>query len=312
MALKKETSYDCRLPWDGLAETVAKETTAKAIMKKAGLNWTVTKEPVIVNGRQVPNFFGLQRSSDKSVLDIVGKSYIPTQNEALFDFLQDFVRKGKSRIETAGSLNKGRVVWALVSLDHTFKLPGNDNVRSYLFLGSPFIRGKSLIARVTTLRDVCNNTLSIALRKGRHGIGDTFRMNHRNEFDEVQTTRAREVLDLARDQVDEFASVAHKLKKQRVSDKDAISILAPVFQHKVSPKELIADNDKLSPKMRSILDAYKNAPGADPGNAWGLLNAVTYFSDHMASRTDDKRLTNAWLGRTANQKQLVLEALVNR
>jgi hypothetical protein len=56
--------------------------------------------------------------------------------------------------------------------------------------------------------------------------------------------------------------------------------------------------------------AYDKAPGAEPGNGWGVLNAVTYYADHIASRTADKRLANSWMGKTGNQKQQVLKALL--
>lgn len=41
-----------------------------------------------------------------------------------------------------------------------------------------------------------------------------------------------------------------------------------------------------------------------------MLNAVTYYSDHVASRTADKRLTNAWFGRTGRDKQKALDLLL--
>jgi hypothetical protein len=63
-------------------------------------------------------------------------------------------------------------------------------------------------------------------------------------------------------------------------------------------------------KRDAVLDAYLNAPGADPGNAWGLLNGVTYWADHLASRTTDKRLTNSWFGKTATLKQKVMSDLL--
>jgi hypothetical protein len=63
-------------------------------------------------------------------------------------------------------------------------------------------------------------------------------------------------------------------------------------------------------KRDAVLDAYLNAPGADPGNAWGLLNGVTYWADHLASRTQDKRLTNSWFGKTGTLKQKVMSDLL--
>jgi hypothetical protein len=89
-------------------------------------------------------------------------------------------------------------------------------------------------------------------------------------------------------------------------------VLQPVYQPDHNPVDLINSSDKyLSPTIKAIMYANENAPGADPTTAWGLLNAVTYYSDHVASRSVDKRMYNAWFGKTANHKEKILNPLVS-
>src|SRR5690606_8466898 len=111
----------------------------------------------------------------------------------------------------------------------------------------------------------------------------------RMQFGEVKRNEAKEALGIARDQLGEFERNARILQKINIKRDDAIRILAGVFAPDAEVKELISDP---TPRLQAILGAYENAPGAQPGNAWGVLNAVTYWADHMASRTADKRLTN--------------------
>lgn len=313
-----ETIFDFaekRTPWEGLGTNVAKHPTTSAMLKAAGLDWEVEKRPLkdAQDGTKIEDHFYLRRKTDKAVFDVVGKRYIPTQNKAVFDFFNAFVREGKAQMETAGALDKGRIVWGLAKLNESFTLEGRDKVQGYLFLGSPHRQGRSLLMRMTALRDVCNNTISIALRSGRYGSGDTFRMNHRNEFNDEQIAKAKEVLGLARDQFGEFESVARKLSRLKVNQADAIRVLAPIFQPKTPVADILKDPDKnLAPRLRMILDAMTKAPGAIPDTGWGVLNAVTYYADHMASRTSDRRLTHAWVGRTANQKEEVLNKLLEK
>lgn len=313
--MKKETSYDANVPWLGLGHNVSKAKTTKQLLKAAGIDWEVHKHPLAYSTDSeyidFKNHYALVRSSDESVLDVCGSRYIPTQNEQAFDLLMDFIHEGKATFETAGSLNRGRIVWGMAKLNTSFTLPGNDRVQGYLFVGVPHMQGRSLIARVTTLRDACNNTISIALRTSKKtGGGDIFRMNHRNIFDAVQLERAKEVLGAARDQVGNFEKQARVLHKMKLSKNDVIKTLAPIFQPKDTYKDIIADPSIMNSKLDAIMEAYTLAPGAQPGTAWGALNAVTYWADHVASRTADKRLTNAWTGRTANQKEQVLHALL--
>lgn len=304
-------------PWrsNGIGVEVAKGATVKQMLRAAKLDWTVSKRPLayLANrsdglGQDVEHFdnhFALVNSRGK-VLDVCGSRYLPTQNEAAFNFFDDLIDKGDAKMDTVGSLAGGRIVFGLAKLNEGFQLPGKDRVEGYIFLGVPHIQGKSLIARVVFQRDVCNNTMSVAMRtSGKVAGGDVFRMNHRNEFNEVQRDKAKAVIGVAKEQVKTFAKQAQKLHKHKLDDAETAALIAKTFQ-----PDWDGSVENLSPKMKAIMDAHKNAPGAQPGTAWGAFNAVTYFTDHVASRSDEKRLHNAWLGRTARQKEDVLHNLL--
>lgn len=310
MALKTTShAYTGDKPWSGLAVEVKKGATVQQMMKAAKVDWTIEKRPLaFVDGdltHHFDNHFALVRNTDKKVMDVCGNRYIPCQNKSFFDFADDVVKKGHASWDSMGSLSDGRIVFGLAKLEAGFKLPGNDHVGGYLFLGVPHIQGRSVIARVTFKRDVCNNTITVALRLGQNGVGNVFRMNHRNEFNTVQREKAEQVIGLAKEQVKEFGDQAKHLHKTRMDEGEATAVIAKTFQ-----PDWDGAKDKLSPKMKAIMDAYTNAPGAQPGTAWGALNAVTYFTDHVASRSEDKRITNAWLGRTSRQKGQVLTRLL--
>ena len=301
MALKTDkVAYTNEQPWRGLGVKVNKNDSPAKMMKAAGIDWETMKTPLYrQDGTEIKGRFEL-RTSTGTTLDIVGNDYKPTQNGDVMEFFNDFVRKGDATMETMGSLQGGKIVWAMAALNEGFTLPGNDTVRGYVFIGSPHMRGRSLIARVTHLRDVCNNTIQVALRLGRHGIGDVFRMNHRNEFTPIQRDKAKEVLGLAREQVHDFEKVAKKLRATKVSDDRAEELFTKLFAK---------SEDSESRRVAQLVDIYHNAPGALPGNAWGVLNAVTYYTDHTAGKSPDRRLTMAWTGRNAAKKVEAIQLL---
>ena len=74
--------------------------------------------------------------------------------------------------------------------------------------------------------------------------------------------------------------------------------------------ELMTDMTARSQKLHQVLLAVEDAPGAIPGNGWGVLNAVTYWADHIAGRSRDKRLNNAWFGENAALKLKVEKGLL--
>jgi len=309
-------AYTNEVPWHGLGTYVAEAPSVPDMLKLAELDWQVEKKPIYFQSddtlsdsyTDIERFYALVRDKDNKVFDIAGEVYTPCQNEEAFEFFTEFVEDGKATMETAGSLRGGKYVWGLANLDVGFKLPGQDQVNGYLLVVCPHEVGKSLIFKCTGVRVVCNNTLTLALREG----GNEFRMPHRSKFDEAAIVRAKDALGIARDTIGELEKNARTLKAMKLSDNDFITkILAPIYQPQVEIAELITDFDaNATPRMKTIMDAHKNAPGADPGNGWGALNAVTYFADHIASRTVDKRLTNAWLGKTGNQKLKVLSELL--
>lgn len=306
------------VPWHGLGNQVSNNLTTEEMLKEAGLDWQVEKHPLYLEGKngklgdQVAKAFALVRDKDQSVLDVVGSAYTPVQNHEAFEFFREYVEAGDATMETAGSLRDGRYVWGLASLGESFTLAGGDEVKGYVLVGCPHEQGKSLLIKFTPVRVVCNNTLSMAIRSATStssaGVAiPEFRRAHRSVFDLDAVASAKDTLGIAREQLDEFKDTANTLRKIRLNDQDAIDILQPIFAPKAQDQ---LDMETLTPRLQQIMDAYYKAPGAQAGNGWGLLNAVTYYSDHMASRTADKRLTNAWFGRTAAQKVQTMEALL--
>jgi len=294
------------VPWHGLGFRVADTLNTKQMLKAAKLDWKVERKPMFLEGNQeVEGFAALVRDKDSSVLDVVGSRYQPIQNDEAFEFFREFVEAGKAKMETAGSLNGGRYVWGLANLNRSFKMSNDDRINSYLLVACPHQQGKSLVIKFTNIRVVCNNTLTLALREG----GNEVRIAHRAAFDNETMNRAKDILGIAREQMGDFEKNARKLSKVKVSKEDAAKLLAQVFTPKFD-MEKIADFDAHTPRLEALMAAYDNAPGATPGTAYGVLNAATYYADHMAGRTSDKRLTNAWLGRTANQKEQLLEKLL--
>lgn len=307
-------AFTNQVPWHGLGYKVDNKQTVEGMLKAAKLDWTVGKRPLFIQENideditrgyeSVDGHFALTRDSDNKVLDIVGRQYTPIQNHEAFKFFKEFVEAGSAYLETAGSLRGGQMVWGLANLNASFKLKGEDEVKGYLLVVAPHMAGKSFITKFTTVRVVCNNTLTLALRSSN---GGEFRMAHRTSLTDTVIERAKETLGIAREQVSEFEATAKKLQKIKLTRYEAVELLAPVFQPDLVD---FKDSSAWTPKMKVLMDALENAPGAQPDNGWGLLNAASYYSSHIASRTADKRLTNAWMGRTGVQVEKVLESLL--
>ncbi len=321
-------AYRNDAPWHGFGYPVGEVVDPNEMARLAGCGFNVYKSPIRCAthmefnqkgqriwskfDQDVEGFFTLRRDTDGRVLDVVGSRYKVTQPIQAFEFFTEFTEAGDAEMETAGSLRGGKYVWGLANLKTGFTLPGKDTVKGYILVCCPFEQGKALIIRVVQIRVVCMNTLAAAI-SGR-GVPE-FRMAHRSHFDSFMIKKAKIALGLARENVQEFEETARALKKMKVTNEQAIRLIAGVMAPtagKDKITEFVEDPDSMTPRLVQVMNAYRGAPGADPGTGWGVLNAVTYYADHLASRTSDQRLTNAWFGKTARQKIAIVNELLEK
>ena len=83
-----QMAYVGDLPWHGLGTKVEHDLTPGDFQKVAGLDWTVEKQPLVTaTGLPIKNKEALVRSSDNSVLDVVGTGWNPVQNSEALTFI---------------------------------------------------------------------------------------------------------------------------------------------------------------------------------------------------------------------------------
>jgi len=309
-------SYYGEMPWHGLGNKIDHCDDLDEMLVAAGIDWEVELRAIWEGsqirpndlGEAIPGFWALTRKTDGKVFDIVGDRYTPMQNREVMEFFRDFVEAGDATMETMGSLRGGKYVWGLANLHANFTLPGNDKVNNYLLVGKPHEQGKSAIFRRTAIRVVCQNTLTMAL-SDRHAM--EYHMAHRRKFKGSDAERAREVLALAREDSYSFEQDAKKLLELELTIEQVLDIIVPIMSPNATKDQVKAIREgDYTPRIEKVMESYHGAPGAMPGSGWGVLNAITHYSDHVASRTIDQRMTNAWFGKTARQKTLVLSELL--
>ena len=123
-----------------------------------------------------------------------GRDYLPIQNKDVFEFFKRFTEAGHMTMETAGSLKDGGEIWGLAKISEDFELAGDDLIKGYLLINQPHIVGKSMTIKLTPIRVVCNNTLTVAL--GQSGTA-SFRMPHVKEFGNDVIQAAENALGLS-------------------------------------------------------------------------------------------------------------------
>lgn len=256
MAYRKASEAD--VPWHGIGFPIDHNATPEEMLVASGLNWTVSKRPLIAPptptteiGRELgvwpstvyegaeyleaTDIFALVRDSDNRVLGPAGKAYIPTQNDQAFHFFKKFVDAGHMSMDTAGSLQGGKQVWVLAKINASFELAGGDRVEGFLLLSSPHIWGKSLVIKFVPIRVVCRNTFAMAMNDA-SWKGKAFRMPHIRAFDGEAELDATKTLDIAVTMFDQFKETATLLSEAKVNPELYVKYVADLFQ-----PELIVD-----------------------------------------------------------------------
>jgi phage/plasmid-like protein (TIGR03299 family) len=339
--LVETMAYAGATPWHGLGVPVGTDLTPLEIAMAAGIDWPVEKQMLFaVNGAgtviDVPGNFALVRVTDGKVLDVVGSRYTPTQNLDAIAFFRRFTEEGSMAMETAGSLEGGRRIWALAKIGDGYTLAGGDRVEGYLLLCSPHIMGEAFTVKLTLVRVVCHNTMNRALRAG----GPAYRMSHLYEFDAARQDAACVALGLATKELRAIEAQSKVLAAAPAEYQQVVEYVAQLSGSSIL-ETAIAEADacnggsvldsviaahagaelvrgikeaNLNSVGKTILDSILSSPGSDlesaNGTWWGALSGVTHAADYKLGRTDDSRLTSAWFGPRAQLKSSALNLAV--
>lgn len=311
MAHEVETmAYANQVPWHGLGANVSDDLTPEEFAEAAGLNWRLDLKPLraVIDDKttvEVPGRFALVRDTDNRVMTVTGKVWKPVQPIDTLKFFDDYIRAGGAKLETAGSLRDGKVVWALAKLEHSFTVGGRkDQVNGFMLFTSPNEVGKSIQIRTTTVRVVCANTHAWAMRRS----DLNYNQNHLTEFD-VEAAKAR--VGEAHEALGMISKQAKRIAALKLSMEDVVTkVFQPVFLPDYEEPACLLDPDAQPKAFKQLLASYETAPGATPGNGWGAYNAVTHYADHVAGRERDTRLFRSWVGDMATAKDKTWDTLL--
>ena len=173
-------------PWHGLGQALTPDASIETWTREAGLNYTVKESPVLfqTDAATMPEEFKgrkvLHRSDTGAALAVVSDGYRVVQTSEVMGFFGKLVELGGFQMETAGVLSYGRRVWALAKVNEGADIVEGDTVRPYVLLGTSYDGTMATVAKFTSIRVVCNNTITAAL--GRENAG-TVRVLHSERFD---------------------------------------------------------------------------------------------------------------------------------
>lgn len=311
--LIEQMAYVGAMPWHGLGNRLSHQQPLEVWQQEAGMNWQIQESPVRFMADSVshlgtihsfPEQKVLYRSDTKAPLSVVSNRYQVVQPREVLEFYRDLTERSGYELETAGVLKGGRKLWALARTGQSTTLKGNDMVNGYLLLATSCDGTLATTATPTTVRVVCNNTLTLSLNGAHHAI----KVPHSTRFD---PQAVKKQLGIAVSQWDEFMYRMRTLTERKVQRNEAMGFFMEVLCE-ASPHGPIPDvltNKRAMEKVQNLYEGKGRGSDLESarGTAWGLLNAVTEYVDHeRRARSLDHRMDTAWFGQGAVIKQRAL------
>lgn len=239
--------------------------------------------------RTVDDKHVLFRSDTGAALGVVSDSYQIVQPQDVLNFFREWASQGGLTIESAGVLFGGRRYFATAKLSDAASIDGGrDSVVPYALLSTSADGSLATECRWTTVRTVCNNTLTMA-RKG----AAVYKVSHRSVF---RADDAKALVEAAHEEFGAFMQMARALANISVSSERAEHLTVQLLM------KASEEATRASAGFGRIMGLFHGAGrgsnfASAHDTAWGWLNAVTEYTDHHArTRSIENRQASALWG----------------
>ena len=227
----EKMAYVGATPWHQLGNPLPPKQSIDVWAHQAGMAWNICETPVRFKTEQAGSLGSiltfddqkvLYRSDTKAPLSVVSGRYQVVQPKAVLEFYRDLTDVSGFELETAGVLKEGKKFWALAKTGKETTLKGNDVVKGYILLATSCDGTLATTATPTTVRVVCNNTLTVAL----HGTSSAIKVPHSTSFD---AQLVKKQLGIAVSQWDSFMYRMKTLSERKVKSHEVLNYFLKVM-----------------------------------------------------------------------------------
>ena len=304
--------------WHGLGTVVENAPTPYEAMQLAKMGFDVVlSDPLIASydgsnkwtkDKTTPSkFYATVREDTNEVLGVVNKNYKIVQNSELFDIAGSVPGL---QVETAGTLFNGAQSYVLMK-DSEWAVNGNDEMHEYLCLMNSHNGTLSLSALPTSVRVVCNNTLSWAITEGSQRM---IKLRHKGDMDE-KIDGLKEALDEWKSHKAKFRAAVCTLGRSHWNKEEITNFWTDCYQmfegDIPSQRSSYTEEEHRSrKKAMTTLTGWSQTFDTEQqefGNsAWIAANAVTNWLQNRKRRTTEATISNKLIGDAAKNSTRVM------
>lgn len=334
MAANVENMFSVReIPWHGQGIILADYPTYEAAIKAAGLEWDVEKVQAVqllADGtiRSLDGEYEIRRVTDGQHYGFVKETYVPFQNQELFDLSKEMIGLG-AKIETAGSLDKGRVTWMCAMTEGTTF--AEEFIQDYYILTNTHGGGGAIRAAISPVRVVCQNTLNASLHAAKRSWSYKHTTNVKSHVDEAIQT-----LKNGQNYMEALGKEISDMKLAKISEAKAIQILDQIVVQETATKlakietlkkitpidrtEQLKALEKIETLQKDIVEVrndlharYFEAPDLQhlDHNQFRLWNAISDYATHTDLHKNTKGYNQKLFMAVANDNNIGKAKLID-
>lgn len=273
----------------------SKSEKVNEILSQTGLDFTINKVPMFLDGGLQTPYFALVNSKSNNVINSVKDSYTVTQNEDIVGLVLDGISKFGDglTIQKGGSLNDGRRVFLQLAIEGHSKV-ADDVVKRYVTIIDSNDGSTGLSVGIGDLTMSCSNQFFKFYKAGQSRFRHTATIEQRVKeipmLIELALSQSMETIKL----YNKFAStpltreLAHKMVNHILGfDKTSLT-------HTEYAK-LSTRNENA---MNTLYDHITKEMNQKGDNVWGLHSGVTSWTTHekSAPRRENGRIESLMVG----------------
>lgn len=287
-----------KAPWGA---SIVKNPGTMPTFKNAGLDWKVTLEPVYhlnaVGGYdETPHQYHVMRNDIQKPLGLVGRRYVPIQNQQLSDFTENIIDTDNATLIGYGVIGSGERVYSVTKLNKSWQWDStlDETVDCYLFITNSHDGSSAFRATVFPMRLACTNGLRVTMQK----VVRSWSVRHSGGVED-KVWEAKKSLGLLNQYFDAFekevieATINVKIGKGKLfTAEDILKQLFPYDEETDGQRYVTTQKEKIS----GVLYVYNNADNLNNirGTGWGLLNAVAeweqWHKDYRSNYKNNREL----------------------
>lgn len=310
-----------KLPMGAVGVTVDGAMTAKEAIDKAGLNWTVSKRPVLFQSgyegqvgrilKEMPDKFVIARDDNDKGLGVLTDRYEILQNKTAFDFTDALAQEKLGTYEMAFSLKGGRRIVIMFKLPDTVMVLGKDPITGYVMFTTTHDGSGSVMGAYTPKRMFCLNQLNGIME------GASFKIRHTQTM-HSKVDMARNALGIAKQNTQDMLDKAEAMARTKLTQ----SMIDEVMKGINLDKQDDESTKRLNTREH-ILTLQENGYGHGipeiRNSLWTMYNAVTQHVDHKWSNVHtskgfegaQKSVESSMFGAGARLKTTALDVVLS-